>query len=706
MRFKYREMVLIPTIPIIRLRWNRYRASLQRRLTILRVILILFPLASSYGDGIGPQDRFEMLRDLVLAGEVPIVGVYATPADYEAATGNAITRFNEAPTLRAKVAAGELPPVEERLPVEPLVCAPVEGIGEYGGFWRKIYLPGPTSNKLWDAMVTHPVNYSSDVQSLEPNVFKGWDVSDDFTMYTFFMREGMKWSDGMPFNADAAIFWYEAFALNGTLNPSGISSLKSSDGEMGVIEKIDDYTIRITFNRTNPLFLDKVGRFQFHPYLPEHYMGQFHPDYTTPEALKHTLKAEGFASWEKLFTAKMDVWSTGVLGISHPGAPTISPWMATNERGSLVWVLERNPYYFKVDPDGNQLPYLDGVQNFLVNDLETGYLKIFAGDVDVEFACCDNPSHFRINEDVGDYRTTPAFGSPGFITTIFFNLTHGNSAVREVFLDRRFRVALSVAMDRDEMNEVFRDGLMIVSNAAPADGPPYHGEAEKFIAYTRHAPGLANQLLDEMGLKWDANRETRLLPDGSPAQFVLMARTDLRVSDVPMLEMLQQDWKAVGIDISINPRETAFIIERVAANKFDMFTGGGTFGGGVRPTRPGVRSTMVPSSPASWNQASPRWTQWVHSDGAEGNEPPDDFKRLYELYRKFLLETEEQARIALENEMLAIHAENLWFLVVLKIAAISPTRNIIVHNRMYNVPLPLPGDYTYGKPETWSIGKR
>ncbi|MDE0300547.1 MAG: ABC transporter substrate-binding protein [Candidatus Poribacteria bacterium] len=133
--------------------------------------------------------------------------------------------------------------------------------------------------------------------------------------------------------------------------------------------------------------------------------------------------------------------------------------------------LERNPYYFKVDPEGNQLPYLDGVQNFLVNDLETGYLKIFAGDVDVEFACCDNPSHFRINEDVGGYRTTPAFGSPGFVTTIYFNLTHENPAVREVFLYRRFRVALSVAMDRDEMNEVFRDGLMVVSNAAPADGP-------------------------------------------------------------------------------------------------------------------------------------------------------------------------------------------------------------------------------------------
>ena len=706
MHFKYREMVLIPTISIIRSRWNRYLPSSQRRLTFFRVILILFPLAVSYGDGLGPQDRFEMLRDLVLAGEVPIVDVYATPADYEAETGNAITRFNEAPTLRAKVAARELPPVEESLPVEPLVCVPVEGIREYGGFWRKIYLPGPTSNKLWDAMVTHPVNYSSDVQSLEPNVFKGWEVNDSATVYTFLMREGMKWSDGMPFNADAVMFWYEAFALNETLNPSGISSLKSSHGAMGGIEKIDDYTIRITFNRTNPLFLDKVGRFQFHPYLPEHYMGQFHPDYTTPKALNHTLKAEGFASWEKLFTAKMDVWSTGVLGISHPGAPTISPWMATNERGSLVWVLERNPYYFKVDPDGNQLPYLDGVQNFLVNDLETGYLKIFAGDVDVEFACCDNPSHFRINEGVGDYRTTPAFGSPGFIMTIFFNLTHGNSAVRKVFLDRRFRVALSVAMDRDEMNEVFRDGLMIVSNAAPADGPPYHGEAEKFIAYTRHAPGLANQLLDEMGLKWDANRETRILPDGSPAQFVLMARTDLRVSDVPMLEMLQQDWKAVGIDISINPRETAFITERVAANKFDMFTGGGTFGGGVRPTRPGVRSTMVPSSPASWNQASPRWTQWLHSDGVEGNEPPEDFKRLYELYREFLLEAEEDARIMLENEMLAIHAENLWFLVVLKIAAISPARNIIVHNRMRNVPLPLPGDYTYGKPETWSIGER
>ncbi|MDE0300548.1 MAG: hypothetical protein OXN17_18080 [Candidatus Poribacteria bacterium] len=159
-------------------------------------------------------------------------------------------------------------------------------------------------------------------------------------------------------------------------------------------------------------------------------------------------------------------------------------------------------------------------------------------------------------------------------------------------------------------------------------------------------------MLDEMNLKWGANRETRWLPDGSPAQFVLMARTDLRVSDVPMLEMLQQDWKAVGIDISINPREAAFIAERVAANKFDMFTGDGTFGGGVRPTRLGVRGSMVPSNPVSWNQASPGWTRWVHSDGAEGVEPPADFKRLYQLYRKFLLETDEGARIALKTRCL------------------------------------------------------
>ena len=256
------------TISNLGSRWNCYPASLQRRSTILRALLMLFPLTVSYGDGLGPQDRFEMLKELVLTGEVPIVDVYATPADYEAATGNAITRFKEAPALRAKVAAGELPPVEERLPFEPLVCVPIDGIGEYGGFWRKIYLPGPTSNKLWDAMVTHPVNYSSDVQSLEPNVFKGWDVNDDATVYTFFMREGMKWSDGMPFNAGAVMFWYEAFALNESLNPSGVSSLKSSVGEMGIIENLT--IIRSELHSIEPIrcSLIRWGAFNFTRIFP------------------------------------------------------------------------------------------------------------------------------------------------------------------------------------------------------------------------------------------------------------------------------------------------------------------------------------------------------------------------------------------------------------------------------------------------------
>ena len=147
-----------------------------------------------------------MLRDLVIAGEVPIVGVYATPADYEAETGNAITRFNEAPTLRARVAAGELPPVEERLPVEPLVCVPVEGIGEYGGFWRKIYLRALLQTNCGTPWSRIPSTIRRTYKTLEPNVFKGWEVNDDSTVYTFFMRDGMKWSDGMPFNADAVMF--------------------------------------------------------------------------------------------------------------------------------------------------------------------------------------------------------------------------------------------------------------------------------------------------------------------------------------------------------------------------------------------------------------------------------------------------------------------------------------------------------------------
>ena len=253
--------------------------------------------------------------------------------------------YNEAPALAEKVAAGELPPVDERLPDEPLVIEPVEEIGQYGGTWRSV---DNGEGNGWTQMSTSVepfLKWNRDVNGFRPNIVTSWEWNDDATELTVHFRQGIKWSDGDPMTVDDYLFWWNDMVLDEDV-PVNAPFGTTVRGELMSVEKVDDYTLHFSFPYSNPLFLEYKSRGAYHSSLhmvPEHYMRQFHPKYSDAEDATELVNHYGWTS-----------------RLHHPGMPTIYAWMVADYVEGQRLVLERNPYYWKSIPQATNCPTSTG----------------------------------------------------------------------------------------------------------------------------------------------------------------------------------------------------------------------------------------------------------------------------------------------------------------------------------------------------------
>lgn len=593
--------------------------------------------------------------------------------------------YREAPSLSEKVKAGALPPVEQRLPKNPRRMA-VPEIGRYGGTWRTAARGRAETWTLRTVGYDHLVAWKPDWSGVEPNVLAGYEANADSTVYTLKLREGMRWSDGHPFTADDLLFAYENVFRNKDLG--GMPPYLETAKGPGRVEKIDDLTVRVTFPEPNAFFLEGIAQVSTLPgadafsRYPAHYMRQFHP-VLNAGGVNRLVAEAGVKSATELFERRADTWT-------NPQKPTLNAWLITVPYGQGTrMVAERNPYYFKVDTAGNQLPYIDRVAYEIVQDDQVLLLKVLAGEIDMHSAhvmTVENRAVIDENKERGNYRFVELLPSEANDTAYMLNLTHKDPVLREVFSNKKFRMALSHAIDRQAVNDqVFVGQSIIMQPAIRPDYPLLYSEklAKQFTEYDVAA---ANRLLDEAGYARKDARGMRIGPDGKPISFGILTRNDKKFM-VDTTELLVHYFKQVGIDARLDVAERSLVRQRVFSGQFDMNVEdlpGGKFDAFLRPQQ------LLPMHHNAVYGV--QWYQWFIGKG--GEEPPPPVKRQFELWRQVNATTDQAKRVDLMKEIIRI-AEDNFFLIGIGAPSIQYG---IVSRRLRNVPEKMEGSYWFAPP--------
>ncbi|MCY4070134.1 MAG: ABC transporter substrate-binding protein [Chloroflexi bacterium] len=557
---------------------------------------------------------------------------YADLDAYTAATGDTIDSYGEAPMLAERVAAGELPPVEERLPAQPLVVQPLETVGHYGG-----ELAGPSTNPTccgWDALemrLQKLLTIDTDLTSIIPNIAQAFEISDDQRTYTIHLREGHKWSDGEPFTTEDFRFYFEDVLGNTDLTPTPGGPWARS-GELPAFEVIDETTVRYTYAEPYPSLVVALGsEVGNRGFRPAHYFKQLHIDYN-PDANALAEEA-GFDDWVQMFNAKGNPYTfTWNLGSeTDPFAPTLNTFVFAGEDSFGNKIYERNAYFFKVDVEGNQLPYTDSLRRILVEDLQVQDLKGIAGEYShYGWGTLLSFPTYRENEEAGNYRTALAEYSRGNEYSIMFNFTTEDEGLREIFWDIRFRQAMSVAINREEINELVYFGLANPSQAAPVPASAFY-EPWMTSNYAQFDPDLSNQLLDEMGLDQRDADGFRLRPDGETL-FINFQVSVPEDAWRKIGELVTDYWNAVGVKTNYKLIEIGLYRELRNGNQVDMAAWG------LDIVDIGEVATRLTNLRPHWGaRASGHlWRQWLQSDGENGMEPPQEIQDLWNVGEDFL----------------------------------------------------------------------
>jgi peptide/nickel transport system substrate-binding protein len=547
--------------------------------------------------------------------------------------------FNEAPMLAERVKAGKLPPVAQRIPAEPMVWQPLNEIGKYGGTWRRAFTgPGDVENGNRINSSDKCFFWSADGNSIVPCVAKKYELSEDGKTYTMWLRKGMKWSDGAPFTADDFVFWFEDIYSNREIVPTPIPDM-SPRGKPGKIVKVDETTVRFEFEVPYYLFEEMMAgdtligggqsvrqsqKFSFGAYSPGHYLKQFLPKYSSVEAVNERAKKEGFENWVQMLHFKKD-WSL------NPEVPTLGPWKTVQPITSPIWLLERNPFYYAVDSAGNQLPYLDRIQLSLGENLEVINLRAMAGEYDEQERHMDLGKLPVIldNQKKGNYTVHLDLGFAGSDFVLQINQSFkADPEIRKWLTNADFRRALSMGIDRDQLNETFWLGVGTPGSVVPGEQMPQNPGADWRKKWSTLDLKQANAMLDKIGLSKKDAQGFRLRTDNGERLRIQIIAVQAFQPYPKMSEMVANQWQKIGIQADVRELERNLAMTRVRNNEHHIFiwNNGGTELLYLFPRH------AIPVDPTE-AYMGPDYALYFASGGTQGTKPDDpNILRIWELF--------------------------------------------------------------------------
>ncbi|SMF23688.1 peptide/nickel transport system substrate-binding protein [Tistlia consotensis] len=559
----------------------------------------------------------------------------------------------EPPALAARVAAGDLPPLAGRLPAEPRRDLPKRSDwqpGRYGGSLTMLVRGGRDARSLSVFGYSRLVVWNEALE-LVPDLLLAFKVEEG-RRFTLTLRRGHRWSDGAPFTSDDFRFWWREVASNPLLSPAGLPAELLVEGQPPSVTFPDERTVVYEWARPNARFLPTLaGTAPLTLFRPAHYLKRFHPDFTDPAALDAEARAAGLPGWAALFEARD---AEGLL--TNPERPTLDPWIVTTAPPTDRWHAVRNPFFHRVDGQGRQLPYLDAVDLVVASQaLIAG--KTATGESDLQAVGLALPDYPLLQSSAAragiELRLWPI--GRGAQLALYPNLNAADPVWRRLLRQADFRRALSLGIDRQQISTVVFKGLAIGGNDSLLPGSPLYRPMLR-NAYANHDPARANALLDGLGLTARTADGWRALPDGRPLTLVIeTGRVDPSETDV--LELVQSDLKALGIQVLVADRGRSNLRARVASGETVMSLFYGLANGLATAESDPAELAPTDGKQNQW----PLWGLWTATGGRSG-ERPEDAKvlRLLQLYRDWSEAASPDARRLAWEAMLAIRAEELF----------------------------------------------
>jgi peptide/nickel transport system substrate-binding protein len=577
----------------------------------------------------------------------------------------------EIPALQEQVDKGLLPPVVERLPETPKVQS-FDGreVGQYGGQIKMLMGKSKDIRMMVVYGYSRLVGYDAKLK-LQADILEKIEVEEG-RKFTLHIRPGHRWSDGAEFTAEDFRFFWQDKANHPVLSPYGPPPAMMRSSEIPRFKVIDKYTVSYTWKVPNPYFLPALAapRPMF-IYMPAHYMKQFHADYLTDDELAEKVEKAKKRNWRGLFVSKGRQYK-----LTNPALPTLQPWMNTTKPPSERFVFKRNPYFHRVDPQGKQLPYVDDV---IINIASGGLIPAKTGsgesDLQARHLRLDNYTFLKEGESKNDFKVNIWGTGRGAHIALYPNLTAKEPKWRKLMQNSDFRRALSLAVNRDEINQVVYFGLAKPNaDTVLPDSPLYKEKYAK--AYAQYNPAQASLLLDSIGLVHKDSRGIRLFEDGTPVEILVQTAGE-STEETDVLALVKDSWRKVGVQMYIKPLQREVLRNRVFSGDAVMTTWFGLPNG--LPT-----AQMNPQQLAPTRQDQYQWSQWGrYYETQEGEEPSlPQVQRLVELSNAWASAASVAEQTKIWHEMLNIRAEQVY-----SIGLISDIlQPVVVHKRLKNVP--------------------
>jgi len=604
--------------------------------------------------------------------------------DYSAGKSAAWYPKNESPLLAELVAEGKLPTVTQRVGPEPLVLEGPDGIGRYGGTWMRVATSPDDitiiSNRMsYSALFGwSPLGYP-----ITPRVAKSIEISPDKREYLITLRKGMKWSDGHPFTTGDILYRWEQEINNKLLTPV-IEHWLTVAGQPATFTQIDDYRLKITFPLSNGLFLEHLAMYSVSlTNSPAHYLKQYHPILGDSAICQAAMNAWQIPSRRALYGF--------MRHYQNPECPRLWPWIYRSYKANPPQVFVRNPYYFAVDSQGNQLPYVDRVQ-FEMQDPKMLALSATDGKMSMQARHLrfENFTELKSRAPASGNRILHWYPATRADYVLFPNLNRHVDPNRpdtqwkaELLGNKKFRQALSLAINRRSIIKAVYCNQVEPAQVAPGPESPFHHEG-LLKAFTEYDPARANRMLDELGLTGRDHEGFRTFPDGSRMSFYIDISP---FTGVGPAQFVANDWALMGVRLILKECSRALFYIRKDAGDFDF---------NVWCSESDVFPVLSPRMyVACYNESffAAAWGRWFRYGGLFGNPdanrvnsypPPKD----HPMYRAMeILAATSQARTLEEqrilfNEALDIAAENLWTIGL----AVSPPPLVVVKNNFKNLP--------------------